>query len=123
MTQQEDYEKQILDVDELAGTDVKINPDYYIHNAIVKAQQALTNADVRTGFLQFRILVENVETLAQAAGMIPNDYETQLQEFKLSEEYTKEDATIQSVKLANTKLRIILSQVFSTKTTTAPLKA
>lgn len=118
-----DYDTQIEDVDEVIGTDIKINPDYYIHNAIVKAQAALINPDVKTGFLQFRLLVENVEILCKAARMIPADYDARIDEYKKTDEYAKEQAIdIRAVRLANKKLEILLTEVFTAKVSTAPMK-
>lgn len=120
----DDYEEKIIDIDEVIGTDIKINPDYYIHNAIIKAQQALINPEVKIGFMQFRILVENVEILAKAANMLPEDYEKEIEAFKATKEYKEEtDTTIKSVRLANKKLQYILTEVFSAKVSTTPLKA
>lgn len=119
----EEYEDKIIDIDELIGTDIKINPDYYIHNAIIKAQQALVNPDVKIGFMQFRILVENIEILSKAAKMIPNDYDEQIEKYKKTDDYTTVKENIREVKLANKKMEILLTQVFGSKSSTSPLKA
>ena len=119
-----EYDEKIRDVDEVVGSDVKINPDYYLHFALLKAQGALSNPDVKSGFMQFRIIVEHIEILARAAGMIPADYETQVNAYKLTDDYIKEsDITIKFVKLGNKKLEYILSNVFSAKVSTTPMKA
>lgn len=124
MDKYDDYESKVLDIDEVAGTDIKINPDFYIHNALLKAQSALINDDAKTGFTQFRVLVENIEILCNAAKMLPLDYEEQLKDYKKSRDFKEEtDVLIQGVKLANQKLKILMSQVFSAKTATQPLKA
>lgn len=118
-----EYEQKIEDVEEIAGTDIKINPDYYIHNAIVKAQAALTSPDVNAGFLQFRVLVENIEILCRAGKMIPDDYQKQLEDFKKQNEYAaEENREIKAVRLANKKMEILLHKVFAAKVSTAAMK-
>ena len=118
------YDDEIEDVDEIVGTDVKINPDFYIHNALIKAQAALTKDNVKEGFMQYRLLVEHIETLCRAAKMLDNDYDTQLDDFKKTDEYSiEEQSYVKSVKLATKQLEILMDQVFSSKVSTDPLKA
>lgn len=119
----QEYEEQIEDVDEMPGTDIKINPDYYIHNAIIKAQNCLNDPDIKIGFLKYRILVEHIESLCKAAKMINPDYETHIEAYKASEEYQKEAAETRPVIMAHKKLELIMSYVFTLKTNTNPLKA
>lgn len=124
MKELEEYEEQIIDVDEILGTDLKINPDYYIHTALLKAQQALLNEDTRAGFLQYWVLIENIETLCKSAKMLPDDYEDKVKDFEKGESYTKEtDRSAKMAKLANYKLGLLMEQVFSHKTISAPLIA
>jgi len=118
------YESEIIDTDDIAGADIKINPDFYIHNAIVKAQGALINPNVQEGFLQFRVLVEHLETLALASNRLPIDYSARVTEFQQDAGYLAEHSTlVKSVLLSNKKLELILKQVFISKTATNILKA
>lgn len=103
-------------------TDIKINPDFYIHSAIVRAQQALTKENLQEGFLQYRILIEHIEVLVKSAKFLPLDYEKQIKEYQASYEYKKEDkGHVRGVKLANFKLNLIMSEVFGRKTDTNPI--
>ncbi len=118
------YEKEIIDIDELIGTDIKINPDYYIHTGLLKAQAALMKDNIKEGFTQYRQFIEHIEVLCSAANMLPDTYEEDIKKFKETKDYT--DATtdlIKSVKVANKKLKLIMTSVFNRKITTAPLKA
>lgn len=123
---EDDYNKlddEIIDIDEVVGTDVKINPDYYIHNAILKAQNALNKEDVKIGFLQFRMLVEHIEVLCTAAKMIPSGYDDDLKTFRDSDDYKGDDKSVLEVRLANKKLELLMMGVFANKTITEPLKS
>jgi hypothetical protein len=119
----DEYEDKIRDVDEVLGTDVKINPDFYIHNAILKAQQALINPDMNSGFIQFRFMVENIEIMCKAAGMITDEYGVAITAFKQTEQFMKaESELIKHVILANKKMELLLEQVFAHKVSTTPMK-
>ena len=112
------YKDKIIDISEdLSDLDIKINPDFYIHTALLKAQQSLQKDNVKEGFLQYRIFIEHIETLCQAAGILTNDYESNIEKFKQSHEYKNtEDKLVQSVKLSNQKLKLMMIEVFSKKT-------
>ena len=111
----------IIDIDNLENINLKINPDYYIHSAILKAQSCLIKDDYRQGFNQYRQLIEHIEKLVKAANMLPNDYENRIKDFieKLDK---NEDKLVNSIKIADFKLELIMTQVFSRKISTEPLK-
>lgn len=118
------YEKQVIDIDEIDGTDIKINPDFYIHKALLKAQDALAKENLKEGFLQYRQFIEHIEVLCSSAKMLGPEYEEQLESFKNSDQYKNlNDKTARSIKLANKKLNLIMSLVFTNKTATFNLKA
>ena len=113
------YDDKIIDVDEVIGTDVKIQPDFYIHHAIRQSQLALAEKD----FPRYRVHIEDIEILAKAAKMLSDDYDKKVTEFMESEKYKKEtDKKIKTQKIADFKKGILLEQVFSSKTITGPLK-
>jgi Na+-transporting NADH:ubiquinone oxidoreductase subunit NqrF len=118
-----DYDNRIVDIDEVIGTDVKINPDYYIHSALIKAQQALIKDDVKGGFMQFRVIVEHIEILTRAANMLTPKYAEEVDKYKKTDEYSKEeDNFVRLTKLANKKLELLLIEVFANKVSTEPMK-
>jgi len=118
-----EYDDSIGDIPELINTDVNIKPEYYIHKALLKAQDCLLKDDVKAGFMQYRVMVEYIEILCKSANLFPENYEERLDEFKKTKEYIKEnDNMIKAVKLANQKLNILMEEVFSTKTATDALK-
>lgn len=108
------YEDDIDDVEEIQGTDVKINPDYYIHLALVKAQDALVKDNLKDGLVQFRLLVEHMESLCRAAGMINKDYEDSVT--------TLLTQTTDGTKIATKKIELMMKEVFSLKTINVKLK-
>lgn len=118
-----DYDREIIDIDELAAMNIKINPDFYIHKALVKAQDALSNDDLTIGHILYRQYIEHIEILAKSAGMTDDDYIKDLEEYKQSAEYKKTEASAQLMKLANKKLYLIMERVFTQKTSTEALKA
>jgi len=122
----DDLDKKVVDVDEIMGTDLKINPDYYIHTALLSAQKALLKENVNEGFLAYWVFVEHIEVLCRAAGMVGEDYDDNIKEYKIEIDFDKEVKTSQSlvvqVKLANKKLQLMMASVFSAKTITAPMQ-
>lgn len=117
-----DIDNKVVDaVGDLDDIEIKVNPSFYIHNGIMKAQAALTKDNVKEGFLQFWILVENIETICKAAKLLDDSYKDKINEFKATKEYQDLDDNKQMVKLANIKLRYLLMQVFENKEITTPL--
>jgi len=117
------FEDEVKEGEDILNTDIKINPDFYIHHALVNAQKSLLKEDIKEGFLQYWGFVEHIEILCKAANMLPDKYTNSLEEFKKTEEYQKEqDNFKKSVKIANKKLSLIMGEVFNRKTVTEPLK-
>lgn len=112
---------EILDIDELSQKDFKINPEYYIHSAILKAQASLVCPDMRQGFIQYRQMIEHIERLSRASGNTPLNYDEKIKTFKDSQEKNL-DETSRSVQLADYKLQLILERVFQKKTNTMPMR-
>lgn len=88
-----DMDSQVLDVDEIKDVDVKINPDYYIHQALLRAQKVLSSdKSLDDDFSRFIIMVDHIEVLCKAANMIPEDYEADLKKFRESGEFKEVDS-------------------------------
>jgi hypothetical protein len=115
-----DFENETFDISEFGESDIKINPDLYIHRALLNAQACLMKEDVNLGFLQFRVVVEHLEILCKAANRVPTDYEEKLK--KAREELKETDKDTFRVQLANKKLGLLVEDVFNSKTITTPLK-
>lgn len=118
----EDYESKILDINEVTQ-DVKINPDFYIHYGIIKAQDSLKNPNMKEGFIQYRLFIEHIETIAKSAGLLSPLYEERINEYKKSADFIEEkDFIIKGVLLANKKLEWLLNEVFLRKPETKYMK-
>jgi hypothetical protein len=118
----DDMEKQVYDVTGDMGTDIKINPDYYIHHALINAQQTFLKENMIEGFTQYIMFIEHVEVVCDSAEYLSKEYSKELETYKLSKDYTEETKDIvKRVKLANKKLNLMLKEVFSKKTATAPM--
>jgi len=124
MNNYDDIEDMVLGDDEgIINTDIKINPDFYIHNALLNAQKTFLNSDAKQGFLQYWVFIEHIESLCSSAGILGDDYENSLIKFKNTDNFTKEDnELVKNVKLANAKLKYMMGEVFKRKTITEPLK-
>ena len=113
-------------VEELMSSNIKIKPDYYIHNAIIKAQGALLNDDVKSGFIKFRIFIEQVEGLARSISVIKEEgvgeYYEKIKTFKttLDEKDPKETRDAQ---ISNKKLELLMGEIFKSGAIHDSLKA
>ncbi len=118
----DEYENKTMNISELDGTDIKINPDYYIHKALIKAQEALLKDNMEQGFIQFRIIVEHIQVLCRSAKLLDSDFNKKVTEFKDTPDYKEEEkALVKSVLVANKKLELLMDMVFQQKVNTASL--
>lgn len=114
-----ELDKDTFDVGELGIEDIKINPDFYIHTALLKAQDALIKDNIKDGFAQYRIIIEHIEVLATASKIIEEQYLKDVEDYKNSDAYNKiTDDFTKSTALANKKLYFIMRSVFRHKTAT-----
>lgn len=102
-------------------TDIKIRPDFYIHNLILKAQQALIKDNVQDGFLQYVVLISQLEGLCHAAKRLPKNYYDSVEEFKRGLPKDARDITSR-MQLADFKFQLIMGEVFDNQTVTEPMK-
>lgn len=118
---QDKYEGEVSD--DMQDTDIKINPDFYIHNALLKAQYALVKDNIKEGFLQYQVLVNHIELLCRAASMLDKDkYHSELLEYKESLEKEKLESHIKEIRYSDKKLELLMTNVFKNKPITDALK-
>lgn len=124
MTDDNKYNKAMVDVPEDSfDTDIKINPDFYIHMAILKMQNALLNPNLREGFVRYRIYIEHIEVLCRAADMLIQNYDVEIDEHMKSAKFLAiTDDFKKEVSLANKKLELMMKAVFKKKPLTDPMK-
>lgn len=102
--------------EETLDTNISVNPDFYIHLAIIKMQNTMMTDNLNDGLIKYRILGEHLEMLCRAASMLPTDYDEQIRKFKEGEDFkSAENNLIAHTKLANKKSEIILTMFFSKK--------
>lgn len=117
------HAKQIIDLEDVGGAEVKINPDFYIHWGIIKAQTALSNPNVTEAFIQYRLFIEHIEVVARSAKYLSDEYDKKVKEFLDSDEYKNEtDKNVKQALLANKKLELVCYEVFSQRISFKPLK-
>lgn len=112
-----------LNPDDLMNTEIKINPSFYIHYNLLKAQDSLVKDSVRDGFLQYMINADHCETLARSSNNLPVDYEKLIEkkQKELCELYPDDIERI-NLQLARYKYQIILTEVFTGRISRKPLQ-
>lgn len=115
------YDGDSLDADEIIQTDVKINPDFYIHTALLKSQQALLNPSINEGFKQYRMFIEHIEGLCRASKIIDATYDEEIKKFEEAEKDEK-DSTIKFARISNKKIELLMREVFNRKPIKEPMK-
>jgi hypothetical protein len=109
------YHSDMLDQNELSGDDVRLNPDELIRKTVLNALNALNDDDIKRGLLKFRVNIEATEILCRSADMVPKDYKERLDEYMLTEEYTKADGDFKSFRLSHKKMELLLGNAFRDK--------
>lgn len=117
------YEKETpLEEIDLLDTDVKINPDFYIHLCIIRLINSPMAQDITTGFSRFILLSEQLESLCSAADMLPEDYHEKIKEYENSENVKRiEKDLLRNMKVASYKTRLIYGIFFKKKPLTGSL--
>lgn len=124
-TEQPNYDLTTFDENEdFLNTEIKINPEFYIHMAILRSQKALLSPNLTEGLIQYRLLIEQIEVIAKSCGLISEDvYNSELKLFVEREEYKNENnPAVKSAKVAGEKLRLLLKEVFDNRINRNPLK-
>lgn len=111
---------QLIDND-LFDTEITINPNFYIHSALVLAQRALMSENLIDGMSKYIHLINNAEVLARSARIISDDYDEAIKAFKDSDDYKNVPESIKNNKLANKKLGLITSALFDSGKVTEKL--
>lgn len=119
----EDFQRIDSDVDDEIDfdTNVKINPTFYIHMAILKAQAILANPGVVENINSYFIMVEHLESLALSANILPSNHEDEMKK-KIGElekdAVSKSNPKILMGRIANAKFKLITQEFFKS----APIK-
>ena len=130
MTEQQnqtDFQNTIENIDELDVPENKINPQYYLHLAILNVQNAYMNVDIKTGIIRFIIAVEQLESIITAKG-VSEKYTNHIKD-DLSKELDKVDDTEitqgikkRELKTQQIKFKWMLEEIFSQTKVVRPLR-
>lgn len=114
MENYENIEENVIE-GELSDTDVNINPVFYLHNAIMKAQQSLISENINDGILKYRLLAGHAEVVAKANNLVGNDFDDEINKLKNSEEYKRAETSIKHALIADKIFFLILRDVCGKK--------
>ena len=110
------YESEANSLAEIDGMqDIKINPQYYLHDCILKLNTALIMPDKTNFNDQYIFLVGHLESLCYASNYIPDDYDNKVK--AKHEELASDNRPTETrrVLLAQEKLKLLLTKVFGSK--------
>lgn len=119
------FDSQVIDEGDLLNErELNINPQIYIHMAVQRSQQALLNPNLEAGMTQYVFLVQQIESISRAAGLIDEPkYKEAIATFKETQEYKDtEKALFKHMAIAQEKLRLLMQEMFNNKTSNAPLR-
>jgi len=108
--------------DDSSYADMKINPSYYIHLALVKSQECFLNPMLSDGWVRFQFLTLYLESLCRSASLLDDKYDTFVKSFSLSEEYLQSDVKYRSVLLSIKKQEFLTSAIFGNRTIVSAVK-
>lgn len=110
---------ELNDLD-INDTNIRINPNFYIHVALLRAQSTLSNTgNLQDNIINYFVMVEHIEALSKAARHVTQEYDDKIKAYLESEDYTKTaDGRLKLAKLANKKLNELTSAFFQS----TPLK-
>ena len=104
---------------DILDTDIKINPDYYVHLILVYATKALGDSNLNEGLHKFITLINSLETYANASKLLDDDYTEDIKKFKADKDIKIFENRVQ---LAHLKQELILTRLFESKTISTPMK-
>lgn len=119
------YDQNVMDdADILNDRDLNINPNQYIHIAIQRSQLALLNPNMEAGLVQYIFIVQQIELVCRSSRIIDEaSYLSDVDKFKRTDFYKNEKRELyQMMNVAQEKLRLLLTEVFNNKVSSAPLK-
>lgn len=119
---EDSYSKDTFDVDEdsLFDTDIKINPSFYIHINLLKAQDALVKDEMKDGLMQYCLCCEHMMMITESANLLPSDFQTKVEKF-IKDNKLNEANLPERVKVSNYKYKLCLQSVFGSGTVTGGL--
>jgi len=118
----DEYKDKMVDEDTILGTDIKINPDFYIHLAIVACQKALSGDEPVKNMQKYWQSVEHLEALMRSSRKLPDDYQDKVAELVNSKEYQNQKIDRQLFLKNRLKYEMCVGVAFDMKPADEPLK-
>lgn len=123
MADDKNVEKDLLDIDDFDALEIRNDPNIYLHHAILSLQRCLRDDNIKEGFMKYRLYAEHIEMIAKAADLLPENYDDEIRDYKLSDDYVRAGGEdVKGMRLSNKKMLLIMKQVWSNKVVTNPLK-
>lgn len=119
----QEYEKEVIDSDEMFMVDGDVNPHKYIDITIQRALSCLSKDNPDIGFFQYIVLINNLEGQCKAINKLSKQYYENLKKYTDSEDYksTEKKSYKQQIKLANKKYELIMTELNLSKKIETPL--
>lgn len=117
---QDDY----IITDDIDMSDVRVNPEYYIHTGILRAQIALgMSDDYKEGVKKFVAFVEHIESIAKGfMDLKDSEYADKIKEEKEKDVDSNQDIYLRLMRIANKKIELLMRNIKGTKTITSIAK-
>lgn len=116
------YDDDVRNVEDFESNEIKINPGYYIHLALVKSQYVLTKDNLKEGLVQFSMLVNFMEGICRSANnLLDEDYDKEVKEYVESLDNDLRGET-REAKIANKKVELLLRRIFGNADLSSPLR-
>ena len=93
--------------------EIRVSPDFYMHQAIVKAIDALSGSEnLKEGMIRYRLLIEQLEMLCRAVGRLDPAYYEEIEAYRKGPEYAAQgEDYARSFMLAQKKFDLIMQRI------------
>jgi hypothetical protein len=113
-----DFEKDVFNLSEGMDSEVKLNPDFYIHTSLVASQYALLlstkEGNVSNGINAYYIYAKQVLMFAESAGYLSSNTLEEIKKLKESDVGKSKD-TADKALMATQIIGIVMSEIFKNK--------
>lgn len=90
----------------------KIQPDYYIHQALINAQESLKSQNLKEGIVRYRFFIEHIETIAEAGDKLPSDYRERVTQLEKDVKAMQISEDSKTMKICMFKLKLLMERAF-----------
>lgn len=117
------FDQDILESDMMFREEFMLKPQFYIHYSNVFSSQALLRDDFEDAITRHRLLVDDMEHVAIAAGLIQKqEYDKEIKELVDQGKISDMSQTMQRYKKSCIRKQVILKNCFDTSPIRTPAK-